>query len=221
MRWLPLLLLACSRPPVVVAPSCPQTAKPVMMTMEIERTLLAGFLERLTADGYGPLKTDVRPKSLFPTIELELESMEWHGNHVGDRWKTARVLCATCDGYEFGIVDLFDLNVARIDVWTMIPRVNPALPASDVCNALAQTLDAGPCHCGSDATINEAAKWAMPAGPRAKEPCDAAERASTLFVVRRGDRFIHGALVVDKERTDVSLLLRGSAWARFLAANDK
>jgi hypothetical protein len=222
-----LVLLACSRPPtktVVLRPPAPPPIASVAVppvSVEIEQRLLADFLERLRPDGYGPLHTDVRPKSVPQLLTLDIEDMNWHGNHVGDRWKRARVTCATCDGYEIDLIDLFDLNVARFDVNTSFPRVHPSAPASEVCDALAAPLDAGPCHCRWTLTLHEASKWAMPGLPQKEPACKPAEVASTLFVVRRGARFVEGALNVAHDRIHVMLTVRGDSWKRFMSLNDK
>jgi hypothetical protein len=223
-----LFLLACARPPtrtVVLRPHVPPppvaSVARAPVSVEIERRLVAAFLERLTADGYGPLHTDVRPKSVPPLLTLEIQDMSWHGNHVGDRWKQARVTCATCDGYEINLIDLFDLNIARFDVTTSFPRVQPSAPASEVCDALAAPLDAGPCRCRSTYPLNESGKWAMPGGPHKEPDCKPAELASTLFVVRRGTRYVEGALNVAHDRIHVMLTVRGDSWKRFMSLNDK
>ena len=180
--------------------------------------------ERRRVHRFGKLETDMGLRVLRTHVDVQVGPMEWHGNHVGDRWLVGHaVVCRGCDAHAVERIELFDRRVSLLTFGAQRPRPAQVL-AIDVCEAARAGVPAGlssaPCSCRGAELPNDMAAASLPTATREETPCEPGLRAATTL--REASPHAWGAaggtLVVDGSGVHVALLVTGTARRAFFEA---
>ncbi|MBW2458809.1 MAG: hypothetical protein JRI68_30195 [Deltaproteobacteria bacterium] len=227
-------------PPETVAPqpATPSAAPLPDRDLETTRQLAAAVVKAIAGVEtgkelrFGVIATGQTVQRLRALGALELNSMEWHGNPVGDRWRQGGVTtCATCEGYTLGSLDLLDGQVFRAEVRVgPLPRP-PTTRADALCEAIRIQLAAADarvsapkCSCSTPAPPDEINKWSLPRMDDSPEPpCDPAVQSVfhfTLEVPNAVDDIPRatGTVSLSQSAVRVALTLYGQHYRRLLDA---
>lgn len=213
----------------LVAPETPPVRLDAAARAELA-SFASAFFGRFSTDGrrkihrFGKLETDMGLRVLRTHVDVQVGSMEWHGNHVGDRWLVGHsAVCRDCEGHVVERIELFDRRVSLLVVGAQRPRPAQVL-AIDICEAARAGVPAGlssePCSC-RDAELPDdmEAAW-LPTATREETPCEPGLRAATTL--REATPHAWGAaggtIVVDGSGVHVALLVTGTARRAFFEA---
>ncbi|MFI5299553.1 MAG: hypothetical protein ACHREM_15795 [Polyangiales bacterium] len=173
---------------------------------------------------YGPIATEAKLGALRPALIADATSLEWRGNHLGDRRRRATLTeCATCVGFAIDGIDLLDGHVARFDASVKLDVV--ATRADDACaiarDALAAIVDVhvGDCACDGVALTDETSVYALPGPRRPATRCNPATSAGLRFEVDRGGRATEGLFAETSSDARLTLRVQGPSWRKLLDAN--